>query len=292
MNDKQSKSTKIFLIGAARSGTKLVRDTISLHPRVAKIPYDINYIWKMGNENIPHDELLRNDLDKKSTNRIVNYINKQDNGNPYLIEKTVSNCLRVPFINEVFPDSKYIHLVRDGVDVVESSFRQWNSGPNFSYILNKAFSFPVALAPNYAISYFFSILSSIFDVSKKSKVWGPKYKGIEEDLQTYDLIEVCAIQWAKCVESSIQGLKSIKPRKVLQVKYEDFVEHPQKYINIIFDFVNIHHFRLSDDEKLNISRRNIGKGYRNLKSEQINKIKPLINELMLELNYHKDNDAR
>ena len=49
--------TPIFLIGAARSGTKILRDTISTHPDIERIGYDINFIWKRYNENIEHDEL-------------------------------------------------------------------------------------------------------------------------------------------------------------------------------------------------------------------------------------------
>ena len=47
----------IILLGAARSGTKLLRDVIATHPNIGKVPYDINYIWRLGNEFIPHDEL-------------------------------------------------------------------------------------------------------------------------------------------------------------------------------------------------------------------------------------------
>ncbi len=132
----------IILIGAARSGTKLVRDIIASHPAIAAVPYDINYIWRLGNEAFAHDELPVNCLNPRIRQSIRKEIQRFDKQTPFLIEKTVSNCLRVPFVNAIFPEAKFIHLLRNGLDVVESVYRQWMASPDWRYIWRKGRAFP------------------------------------------------------------------------------------------------------------------------------------------------------
>ena len=40
----------VIIIGAARSGTKYLRDVLATAPNAARVPYDINYIWRYGSE--------------------------------------------------------------------------------------------------------------------------------------------------------------------------------------------------------------------------------------------------
>jgi hypothetical protein len=47
----------VFVIGAARSGTKFLRDVIGASPYAAVVPYDVNYVWRGGNEGFPDDAL-------------------------------------------------------------------------------------------------------------------------------------------------------------------------------------------------------------------------------------------
>lgn len=111
----------IFLIGAARSGTKLLRDMLGRHPELDAIPYDINYLWRLGHEDLKHDELPDiTDRARKAINRHL-----QQAGADFVVEKTVSNCFRVAPVARAFPEARFIFLVRDGYDVTESAVRQW-----------------------------------------------------------------------------------------------------------------------------------------------------------------------
>ena len=47
----------VIIIGAARSGTKYLRDVLATAPNAARVPYDINYIWRYGSESHPDDAL-------------------------------------------------------------------------------------------------------------------------------------------------------------------------------------------------------------------------------------------
>ena len=38
----------VIVLGAARSGTKMLRDAIAANNGGFKVPYDINYVWRQG----------------------------------------------------------------------------------------------------------------------------------------------------------------------------------------------------------------------------------------------------
>ena len=195
-----------------------------------------------------------------------------------VIEKTVSNCLRVPFITTLFPDAKYIFLIRDGRDVVESAYRQWTAYPDLKYVIEKAFSFPLLDAPGYALSYAFALFRK--RLSRNTHVtptWGPRYVGIDMDVKTKDLIEVCAIQWAQSVQKAMLSLQVMKPDRIYVVKYEEFAQNPgyvlKKWAIFLARLLNSNAFEAITDA-------NIGKGWSNLNSKQQELVYPLIRDAL------------
>jgi hypothetical protein len=47
----------LIVVGAGRSGTTLIRDTLMQHKDVASFEFEMNALWKYGNEHIDHDML-------------------------------------------------------------------------------------------------------------------------------------------------------------------------------------------------------------------------------------------
>ena len=286
MNILEYNRQLIFVIGAARSGTKLIRDLIASHPEVAKIPYDINYVWRLGNENISHDELSPEMLTPRIRKRILEYFERHSSGAPFLIEKTVSNCLRVPYVDTVFPESKFVHLVRQGYDVIESVYRQWTAPPDWRYIWKKARTFPLSQAPSYALSYAAGTLEKILVRDNNShSTWGPRYKGIDEDIASREPLVVCAIQWARCVKKAMHDLNNLSESQVLTIHYEDFVCAPGNNLETVAQFAGLapgHYRSLNLDV---ISQKNVGKGLRNLSVEQKALVMPYIKNALLLLGY-------
>jgi hypothetical protein len=190
-------------------------------------------------------------------------------GAPFLIEKTVSNCLRVPFVDAIFPNAKYMFLFRDGRDVVESAYRQWIAPPDWNYLLEKTRSFPILDAPGYALKYAASLIKKCGPGIQKTATWGPRYQGIDQDLATKDLIEVCAIQWSRSTEKAYSSLQTLDQSRAMQVTYEDFVNHPQPHLTRIADFLGVDPDPYCEKEIIdNISTSNVGKGWRQLSPAQ------------------------
>jgi len=57
-------------------------------------------------------------------------------------------------------------------------------------------------------------------------MWGPRYKGIQDDLESQDLLTVIARQWSVCSMKAEKDLSQFDNGQVLRLKYEDFVEDP------------------------------------------------------------------
>lgn len=247
----------VFIIGAARSGTKFLRDIIGASPEVAIVPYDVNYIWRGGNDYFPDDALPARAA-ASVAQRIAMELKHQAkyrDGKSLLIEKTVSNCLRIPFLEQVFPEAKYVHLLRDGRDVVESAWRKWQEKPDWTYLLNKAKTFPL-VNYRYAGWYLANIASRLLHRRSGIRIWGPRYPGIELDLATKSLIEVCARQWAVCVEYARRDLAPLPAERVLTVNYEALVRDAQAVARIA-SFAGIHDATSIIDAYQNTLRRDI-----------------------------------
>lgn len=58
---------------------------------------------------------------------------------------------------------------------------------------------------------------------KGGKLWGPRYPGIDQDVQNLGLTEVCAHQWRACVEKASADLRLIPQDRVFQIRYEELI---------------------------------------------------------------------
>lgn len=222
----------IFLIGAARSGTKFVRDLLAADSRVQEIPFDVNFLWRRGNEPFPHDGLPAHLATQSIVDNLRNRLTRiaKVNNGQILLEKTVSNALRLPFVQAVFPEAKYIHLIRDGRSVVESVHRVWDRPTTLSYKLKKLRYFPIS---DFRYGWWFVANSR----KSPARVWGPRYEGIDQDLASRSRLEVCGLQWLHCVDAATRDLKEIDDDRKIEVRYEDLV-HDRDTLQRLVDFTS------------------------------------------------------
>jgi len=215
----------VVIIGAARSGTKMLRDALAMASGVGKVPYDVGYVWRLGNEDHPDDVIGPEMLGDQSRQYIRDYVERYaDGAPPAVIEKTVGNALRVATVAAVFPDARYIHLVRDGVDVAESARRQWSARPDIRYLLEKAKHFPLRMVPRYGAKYVRSLATRGFHDGRAS-TWGPRYPRMDEDLRREALLVVCARQWLHSVRSARADFARLG-LPVVEVRYEELTSSP------------------------------------------------------------------
>lgn len=197
------------------------------------MPYDVGYVWRQGNESRPDDVLAADLAVPVVTRRIRRFLRRYADGEGRLVEKTVGNTLRVPFVAEVVPQAIFVHLVRDGVDVVESSRRQWSAPVDLAYLARKVRHFPPRLAGSYGLKFVRNNLRQR-EGQKHVKSWGPRYPHIDVDLKECDLLTVCARQWRECVIRASADLEEASA-PVIEVRYEHLVGDPVGTLGRIID---------------------------------------------------------
>lgn len=273
------KSDTVFIIGAPRSGTNLLRDVLTSFEGLETWPCDeINYIWRHGNAQFASDELPV----KKANNFVKRYIRKSfDKAKKLykakiLIEKTCANSLRIPFVNSIFPNAIYIYIVRDGVDAAVSAKTKWASKKDFFYLLKKFRFVPLSDFPIYAWKFLKTRVLNFFS-NKNLTYWGPSIGTNNKVIKNKSLVELCALQWQSCVVKSDKSFSTFNRNKFFYIRYEEFVKNPYIQTYKILNFIGI---KVSEDDinnaVKNVSDKNIGKGYKSLSHSELQNIKKLL----------------
>lgn len=280
---------KLVIIGAPRSGTNMLRDILCSIDGFDTWPCDeINYIWRYGNVAFPSDELPKNNASKKVQNYIVNAFNKigASTGADWVVEKTCANSLRVPFVNEVLPEAKYIFIYRDGIDATGSAKLRWTAKLDIPYILEKVRFVPKVDLPYYGFRYLWARLFRLVSREKRLAFWGPALDDMQNVLQNYSLNEVCAIQWQRCVDMAEDALSDMPKDKVVRVRYEDFVRTPETELERILTFLG----EELDAEMISkvvsgVSSGSLGKGRKALGDDEVARLESLVGETLKRYDY-------
>lgn len=131
----------VFIVGAARSGTTWVYDIMTAHPAVAGVyeswlftPRDgIQALfsaahWPPGHSGLgrllSRDDLLEHL--RPLIRRLLSHAIGPDHR--FLVEKSPNHLFAIPLIREVFPEARFIHVLRDGRDVsvsVRAAAQSW-----------------------------------------------------------------------------------------------------------------------------------------------------------------------
>lgn len=223
---QMTEPSPIILIGAARSGTKFLRDVLGSGAGTAIVPYDVNYVWRYGAEQAEDDVIDPAELTEKRGRFIRNTLRALAKADPddVLIEKTVASTLRVPFIEAVFPDARYVHLIRDGRDVAESAMRQWQAPPDWSALFRKLREIPIRNS-SYVVWFGWNFVKGLFSGRKGGKIWGPRFPGIDILTEEAPLSRVCAQQWLESYTRASADLKKVPDAeyRVFTIRYEDLI---------------------------------------------------------------------
>ena len=224
----------LVILGAPRSGTNALRDSICRLPGFITWPCDeLNYLWKYTNSRYIYDDLNLSHFNPKVSSRINSlFQNLSSKTDSVVVEKTCANCLRVPFIHSIIPHAKFLYIRRDPYDVLASSLKRWKAPLDIPYILKKALYIPKSEFPYYALRYAFHRFKRHFSSEAALPSWGPRFPGIDECRSALTLEELCLLQWYQCcyaAETSLLNLKN-SGSSVYFLGYRDFVSSPEASI--------------------------------------------------------------
>ncbi len=217
----------IIILGNTRSGTTIVQKVMATHPEIVQW-YEPRTLWLYADPGRSHDEFDESD----ATDSVKQYIRKQflnfqkRHGNQVVFEKTPANILKIPYVRAIFPEATYLFIVRNPFSFISSVELKWQRTLTTTGIRRRLQSTPVTQLHYYAGRLIRQYVDKRVLGRKYQVLWGPRYKGMEQDLKTHDLLTVIARQWSVCSRKAERDLTLFEPGRVLRLRYENFVTDP------------------------------------------------------------------
>lgn len=233
----------IILVGTQRSGTTWLTRVFAHHPELA-CWMEPRYVWSWGNNYRPDDVLTAANANPKVVKHIRQRFQQfvEYHGKARVFEKTPSNCLRLPFINQVFPEAKIIHIIRDGRAVFSSTnnilemgfYRPDKFKGRFSEMLRET---PIPEWPAYWPRIQETLASKL--LHKPLPFWGPRPPGWKDWLDKYPPPVIIAQQWVATVSKAVEDGNKLSPSQYYRFKYEDLISEPKETITSIIEFTEL-----------------------------------------------------
>ena len=222
----------VFIIGCGRSGTTIFGTALSKHRHVTYLD-EPRYLWF---SSYPETDIWtsyassRNgklvltaaDVDHRKTKKLSRLFRFQTikSGRPVLIEKLPINNFRLNFIHQMFPDARFIHIYRNGLEVARSIAKLNERTDWFgtdSYKWSKLIEY--ALNSD-EFNHLPNLATSDFD------------KGL--------------LEWRLSTEAAVKFLRNLPDDAFFEFNYEELIEHPIETISQVLKFVG-----LDDDDEVN-----------------------------------------
>ncbi len=117
----------VFIIGCGRSGTTLLGNLLGMHPVVRYLhePYDLwtaiepaTDVWQLYSRGEHHCLLDADAVTATARRRFGRLISAPPGFT--VLEKSPTNALRIGYLDAMAPDARFVHIVRDGVEVSRS----------------------------------------------------------------------------------------------------------------------------------------------------------------------------
>jgi hypothetical protein len=136
-----------------------------------------------------------------------------------LVEKTPKNCLRIAFLNAVFPDSFFVFLTRDPRSNISSLMEGWNEPRRY-----ETYRVPGGInIKGYNGVFWNFLLPSEWQEYAKGKT----------------LAEVCAFQYSAANSSALANLSCFPKERWMMVKYEDLISNSRTIVSDICNRIGL-----------------------------------------------------
>lgn len=226
----------IFLFGNYRSGTTITQKLIGLHPDIVTW-YEPRTLWLCADPGRRHDEFSAED----ATPRVVHYLRsrflkfQEQNGGRRIMENTPSNVLRVPYVHAIFPEAVFLYMTRNPFSCISSMELKWQRTKTWGGIRRTLAVTPATQLHHYAGVYLKQILVKKVLRRKYSPLYGPRYRGIESDLQTLGKLQLIARQWACGNRKAREDLAALGAGRTLVFRYEDLMQDTAATLRLIYE---------------------------------------------------------
>jgi omega-hydroxy-beta-dihydromenaquinone-9 sulfotransferase len=246
MNNSKKVTKPIFIVGAPRSGTTLLYHILCNHRDLSFFTYNILRagVYRRGRilgyrkellariQNLIHrdelsvqpheapecwskylgryDYLTEHDCTEEIVNHYLRVIAQVQTifRRPRFVNKNPQHCTRVRILNRIFPDAKFVHIIRDGSAVAYSTFYLSSTYPSTD-------------------SYFGGLRQKIFPLL------GDKYSsGTLSETQLYKLARDILV-------SKAREARAFGSDRYHEISYEEFVSEPREKIREVLGFCGL-----------------------------------------------------
>jgi len=175
--------------------------------------------------------------------RRIDVVNDLEKNNYNFVIKIPDIQPNLDLINEMFDNVKFIHIIRDGNDVISSSIRRDFYSEDF--------------------------------LNNRSSNWGDKYNDLKipwfidkkefENFYKWNRHTRIAYIWRTLTEKGLEFTKK-NPKSVIEFKLEDFIQKPESYVEKLEKFVG--------EIRTKITQRHIAsiKSHKNFKYADVTKL--------------------
>lgn len=227
MNDSDAcLKSPIIVLGAPRSGTTILASLLARHPHLHYME-EPRLTWRYGNDQ-KSDMLDAEDARPEVIRHIRAAFARQirEAGKERLLEKTPSNALRGPFIDRVFPDAIYIHIIRNGYESALSIERFWDQHAHGvrhiarGRLRARLREINLRRVPFYAREALRRFAPPSLRRVVGQNFWGPRIPGIDGLLRDLSILDVCCLQWRMCVEAACHFGRSLPAGRYCELHLE------------------------------------------------------------------------
>jgi Sulfotransferase family len=212
----------IFVIGCPRSGTTALLEALLASEHLRSIHNEGHILWQPyhhpRDRGWASDALGREDVSERERAYVYLAIRMFVRGRRF-IDKTPENCLRVPYLLELFDDASFVFLRRRAADNVSSLIEGWKARPRFvTYRLPERLD---GLGPLAGDRWSFVLV--------------PGWRG----LRSAPLEEICARQYVACNEAVLEAREMVAPERWHEVAYEELVSAPLETLRALCERLDV-----------------------------------------------------
>jgi Sulfotransferase family len=199
----------IFIIGCPRSGTSILRQALLESPSLRSIQSEGHILWdayhSAPDSGWESDARAAKDVLPREREYIYAAIRLFVRGRRF-VDKTPENCLRIPYLEELFPDATFVFLRRRAADNVSSLMEGWRARPRF--VTHRLPQRLDGLGPLSGTTWSFVLIPG----------W--------RDLRSAPLEEICARQYIACNEAALAARERLPADRWIDLAYEELFDSP------------------------------------------------------------------
>jgi hypothetical protein len=308
MRDPANNGSFVFIVGSPRSGTTIFGELLDDHRQLSQW-YEPYFVWDHFFRMAPHDERSADDANQRVKKQIFRDFDRYRRNKrcETLIDKSPRNSLKIPFILEIFPDAKFIHLLRDGRDVTLSISKEWQRRRNivndpgqdgqYNYfgamaVLKKFLSRQPFMQDKLRAlwfethGHFWNKTMQLNRLRWNGDIgWGPRFKNWQQVYAQASLLQFNAHQWRACVESIQRDWDLIDSQHRIILRYEDLISKPEVKITEILTFIGVDSSKEFIETLPELKADNYDKWKHEFSKSQLKEISPVLTPQLLRLGY-------